>query len=485
MGSRDKPALLHTATRSRRLDTMDWMNRLLNGSDPLPPNSARSAESWDRFVALASSRDGHQRQAAVRALSESRHAPALPVLLLRLNDWVEAVRRDARVAVDNFLVDELLDAWTGALDGVAALSRGGRTDHGETLARIVAWLQHPQRLARLRATNVRVPRAVERLLLRARLDAPADGVDRLAAWHDGFRSADIVLAGDAADALRTAAAGLSKGPLNRPQVLGLAETALGSRFSRIRLAGWRVALELDPQRGLALAQDMCFDRNVTARALAIAALRDDPVVMTRLVERAIAGLGDVNTARRRAASLDALCSLDDAQGLATCQRLLHDPAPSVRMVALRRVVAGASGDALDAIVHPALADRAAKVRRIAAAQVHRGASPPAADVLVSLCVARPDALGCLLGVAARLPPWDRIGLLLELARHFVASAPQAERVCDELGQWHLDMSHCYVTPTPARSAAVRHAWSACRDLLPRTLQAQVTFHLRAFGVLPG
>ena len=463
---------------------MDWMNRLLNGKDPLAPDSRRSAPSWDGFVALARSPDGRQRQAAVRALSASRHAPALPVLLERLNDWVDAVRRDAREAVDNFLVDELLEAWITALDGVAALARGGRTDHAETLQHIIAWLQAPHRLARLRTAPVVVPRAVERLLFRGRISASADAADRLLAWHEGFRSTDIVLAGDAADALRSAAAALVDDAFDRSLLISLAESALASRFSRIRLAGWRTAHALDPQLGLQLARAMCFDRNANARALAVGIVRDDPDVLATLVAQAIDGLGPGSTVRERAAALEALCCLDDMQGLAASRQSMQDPAPAVRVVALRRVLAGASDDARDALVRQALADPSAKVRRVAVAQVHRGANPPAAAVLASLCRARPAALESLLSVATHLPPWDRFTLLLDLARHFAASALDPQRVFDELGRWSVDMQQCFLAPAPGRVEAVRQAWAACRELLPATLQSQVTFDLRAFDVLP-
>ena len=476
----------HTDPEHRQDTLMEWMNRLLRGEKPRPPTSARSLLAWDELVALARSRDGRQRQAAVRALSSSSHGPALPVLLERLNDWVDAVRRDARVAVDNFLRDELLDTWIDALPGVAALTRGARADHAETLARIVDWLVEPSRLARLRLAGTPVPRAVERLLSRALMRAQTAAPQRLAAWRDAFRSADIVLAGDAADALRAAAAADADHDVySRSLLTALARDALESRFSRIRLVGLRVALALAPADGLQMARTMCFDRNANARALAIAALRDDAATMTALVAQAIAGLDESLTARERATALETLCALNGARGLAACHDLLRDPVPAVRATALRRVLADAIAERRDALVAEALADLSSKVRRIAVAQVHRGASPPSLETLASLSRTRPAALASLLAVSVHLPPWDRFTLLLQWVPRFEPATPAADLVGTALVKWSADMRHCYVAPTAGQNDAARHAWAAGRDLLPRSLQELAAFHLRSFGVLAG
>lgn len=116
---------------------MDWIKRLLRGEPPVPPASARPPAAWDELVQQARSHDGRERQAAVRALAASGHAPALPVMLERLNDWVGAIRRDARVAIENFLREEFVDAWIASLDAVASLTRARRADHTALLARIV------------------------------------------------------------------------------------------------------------------------------------------------------------------------------------------------------------------------------------------------------------------------------------------------------------------------------------------------------------
>ena len=464
---------------------MNWIDHLLNGKPPEPPSSSRTAREWDELVVQARSRDGRARQAAVRALASSSHAPALPVLLERLNDWVEAVRREARVAVQNFLRDEFIDAWLGALDGVATLTRGGRADHAEMLGHVIAWLLEPTRFARLRAGSVRVPREVERLVLRAQLRMPLESPQRLQAWRAAFGSPDIVLAIDATDALRSALSTISADDeRNRAQLISLADSALESRFAGIRLAGLRVMLALGDANAQRAARKLCFDRSANTRALALAALRADDALISALQSQALAGLSPDRPARDRALSLEALCSLDSRAGLAQCHLLQDDPAASVRIVALRHVLAASGTDERDALVQATLDDPSSRVRRIAVAQVHRGANPPPARTLASLAQGRPESLGGVLGVASHLPPWERLALLLNLMLRFTSTPAASDLLRQGVSKWIEDMRHCFVDPTAGQKEAARQAWAASRDLLPRKLQDRAAFHLRTFGVLP-
>ena len=460
---------------------MNWIERLLNGEAPRPPDSPRTAQQWDELVLQARSRNGRERQAAVRALASSSHARALPVLLERLNDWVDAVRREARAAVENFLRDDFCDAWIGALDGVAALARGGRADHAATLERIVTWLLEAERFERLR--GVRVPRELARLLLRAQLRRSADSPQRLLAWHEALRSTDIVLAADAAQALRESLAACGNQPDLRTQVIALADSALESRFAGIRLTGLRVVLALDDEGVQRVARRMCFDRSSNVRTLAIATLREDDVLVGALRSQASTALASDRPARGRALALETLCALDRQDGLARCRALRDDAAAAVRGVALRHLFAAATADERDGLVPQVLGDPSARVRRIAVAQVHRGASPPCAQALASLALAMPTSLGGVLGVASRLSPWQRFNLLMDLLPRLPQTPGVAEVLRREIGKWIGDMRRCFLAPTSAQKDEARRAWAAGRDLLPHGLQDEAAYHLRSFGVL--
>lgn len=462
---------------------MDWIKRLLRGEPPVPPASARPPAAWDELVQQARSHDGRERQAAVRALAASGHAPALPVMLERLNDWVGAIRRDARVAIENFLREEFVDAWIASLDAVASLTRARRADHTALLARIVDWLLAPAQFARVDACRDQVPREIARLMLHARLREPLAAPTRQKAWHDAFAASDVLLAASAAQALADQVAMTHAGDeATRRLLASLTQAAMASRFAGIRVAGLRAALALPEGVAAERMLDLCFDTNATVRALAIDLLRDDPAAIRALQARALDALAPANPASTRATALDSLCTMADESGLRHCDALRHDHAPAVRATALRRLLARADAATRDALVLDALGDHSSRVRRVAVAQVQRGASAPSPDVLRAFATACPASLASLCHVATRLPPWERFGFLAA-AVGTSATAPTSPLLLRELGRWEDDMRRTYVAPTVAQRDAIRHAWAALRDALPRRLQDGLAFHLRCFGVL--
>jgi hypothetical protein len=463
---------------------MEWMKRLLQGEQPLPPTSARPEASWDELVAQARSPDGRLRQAAVRALAASSHAPALPVMLERLNDWVGAIRRDAREAIENFLRHEFLATWIASLDQVAALTRAQRADHTALLEHIVGWLLAPEQFALVDASRERVPREIARLMLRARMREPLASATRLQAWHEALDASDIVLAAHGVQAIGDLQAAMRDDDASGRQLLAsLVQVATRSRYASIRTAGLRAALALPDVVAPELLHRLCFDGNGNTRALAISAVRGDDATVRALVARALDELAATNPAKVRAAALDGLCSIDEGIGLARCRELHDDANPTVRATALRRLLSRADATSRDTLIQEALGDESSRVRRIAVAQVSRGANPPALDTLRALAVARPAALGGLCRVATGLSPWDRIAFLLATLLDAPESPARTDMFFAELQRWRVDMARSYVTPSGTQRDTIRHSWAYARDLLPRALQQGIAMHLRAFGVL--
>ncbi len=449
--------------RLQNLDTdMDWLKTLLEGNT--------RATRCDDLVRQTRSRNGFERQAAVRALASSRHAAALPALIERLNDWVDAVRHDARLAVQAFLRDEFTADWMASLEALAALMRRGRVDHTAMIECIGAFLLEPGRRAVLRSTTV--PREVDRLLLDLQL-RDAASLDRPRALREALVSHDIVLAGMAATAMLAPDA-------DQADLADLARLACGARFTSVRVAGLRAALALGGGFAAERARAMALDGNATARSLAIAALRDDHGARTELLDRARATLSGHGNTRRRIVALDALCTLDEALGLASCRSLQHDASAALRVAALRRLFARATPQARDALVLQALGDLSSKVRRLAVAQVRRGANPPSIDALDSLCATRPAAWASVLAVGERLSPWTRLALSLALLQTLARDTQAVDRLQRDIASFTC---HRGFPPYANETDAVRRAWAGGRDLLPIDLHRQASAFLRDAGVL--
>jgi hypothetical protein len=105
---------------------------------------------------------GYIRQPGLEWLDASGSDRALPYLLLRLNDWVEPVRRSAEAAVRRRLVPDRLAEWTACLVLIGALERRGRTDHSWLVAEVGSLLRQPAARATLKAQAQSSDRLVAR-----------------------------------------------------------------------------------------------------------------------------------------------------------------------------------------------------------------------------------------------------------------------------------------------------------------------------------
>lgn len=461
---------------------MEWMKRLIRGEGPVPPQSSRPAPSWDELVAQTRSPDGRQRQAAVRALASSGHAPALPAMLERVNDWVDPIRRDAHEAIGNFLRPEFTAAWIASLEAVEALSRGRRADHAPLLERIVGWLNEPAQFMALEAGGRSLPRELARLALRLRLRDPDASELQDRVWRKALQSSDAGQAMIAAEHLRQSAERFREDDLAARETLRhLVKVAMASRFAGVRNAGLRVALARPALTTPSDIRSRCFDASGNTRQLAIASLRADASALRELTARALSGTGADKPLRTRTRALGGLCSIDRQAGLARCADLRHDASPSLRGLALRHLFAHATAESRDGLVLDALVDVSPRVRRLAVAAVLRGAPAPAPAALQAMAATHPHALASLCSVASRLSPWERVDWSLTA----LAQAGESDRkvLFDGLQCWAVDMRNTYVTPSATQRERLRRSWAALRDLLPRELQHAAAFHLRAFGVL--
>lgn len=114
-------------------------------------------------------RNGYVRHEAVRLLADARDGSELPYLLIRQNDWVEPISRDARTAVQERLVDENLVHFVKNMPLVVHLSAFKRRDHSAVVQRVVELLVRPRHrellLSTLRSPNSKVRRWVARQTL--------------------------------------------------------------------------------------------------------------------------------------------------------------------------------------------------------------------------------------------------------------------------------------------------------------------------------
>ncbi len=132
-----------------------WLDELMRaGSSYRWPQtnvwSALKADGVHRLLSLGESstialgiatfhRSGYVRQEALRRLASANNGVELPFLLLRLNDWVNAVRHTADLLVRERLISKYADAF---VDNLALLRRLALTQRGRysEIMQGIAWL---------------------------------------------------------------------------------------------------------------------------------------------------------------------------------------------------------------------------------------------------------------------------------------------------------------------------------------------------------
>jgi hypothetical protein len=150
---------------------------------------------------------GHVREAAVRLLDEVETGAELRFLLIRLNDWVPAVRSAAQQAVQRRLKSGYAVAFARNIDLIERLLHWERADHTVLLRWIVEYLRGEEGAhaveAALGSAGVHQRRLLYTLLLSADRDCSDALVRRALADDDpvcrlrGIRVASRHLSGDA------------------------------------------------------------------------------------------------------------------------------------------------------------------------------------------------------------------------------------------------------------------------------------------------
>ena len=444
---------------------MNWLTRLIltSGKD-LPV-------SWDEWIIKASNGNGFIREAAIHALAQSGHGPALPALLGRLNDWVPEVRRAALAAIDAFLVEEHAATWAASLGQVVALARMGRADHSRILERIAGFVSQPSVMAQVKARYAQISREGRRHLHRLEFDT-AQGDARFEALHFALASTDIVIALMAASQIHTIC-----DPSRRLELAGL---ACVGQFAPVRAAGLREAMKLGGSIAAPLVEARCLDPNALVRSIALKSLAAGG---DAVLARARESFRSDPAAGRRAVAFDVICVLDPGCRESLATQACGDPAAVVRRAAFARLLALIQHADRDPLIHRMLADESTLVRELAVGKIRRGDSPPPLEWLSTQLARRPASLNSLLRVSAHLQPWTRLEFLLRTMAEAGPDEPSAGRLHAELQQWDQDMCRCFMNPGAVTADSVRRLWTASRDRVETRLRQRIAYQLQSFGVI--
>ena len=407
----------------------------------------KAPSGWLRmaYFGLASlHRNGRVREAAVQALAEERSGDEIPFLVLRLNDWVGAVRARAEDAVRDRLRPEYRQAWTRALPLVLGLDDRERHQAEFVVQGVLRLLTAtPDALREVLASS---DRAVRRAGHRVARDQ--GGGSALLAARLALDDPDVVVRLDAAAAVRA-------GDVADPDV----EAALlGDPAADVRRRVLLGLVERDAPRADAALREALLDGSAGIRADArfFLAQRTGEPVGADVYRDALSGQA---TACGLRAALGGLGETGDASDAVRAAPYLEDERASVRAAALGTVLSLAAEAYAPRLLDLAR-DPLPRVVRTLVRAVASGALP-VPDPQVTLDRWRHASSGVLAYEALRAlagrPFWTQLPYLLDA---YGAADARTSRLAEEgVARWLDRSNRVFTTPTAAERQALRRALS--------------------------
>lgn len=343
--------------------------------------------------------NGHVREAAVRELDASSGGE-LPYLLVRLNDWVEPVRRRAREAVRRRLTPEYAPRFVRDLWLVERLAECGRDDH-ESLVEAVHSLLVTRGRGALLAGLEAPDRWLRRTCYRLLLEPP------------GREAPEVVLRALADEDNIVRLRGVRWGAvlLEPQQLLELLPALLRDPFARVREDALRLLSERAPDRAESALWGALLDPNATVRDMARRILARNGQADFVDVYRGALG-------RETIPALHGLAETGRAEDAALVEPFLTASAPRVRRAAVAALGRLAPDASVPHLVR-ALEDGSAGVSRVARIALAPRAGSVGAEALWRLTTAggaehvRVNALLLL----AALAKWESIAWLVCAQAH--------------------------------------------------------------------
>lgn len=405
------------------------------------------------------------RQAAVTRLDrEITSGAEIPFLLLRLNDWVTAVRHAAEQAIERRITDSHRAAYLQNLALVARLRSRLRASESPALARIEALLR-ADTAALVRGTLASEGRVARRFGLSLALEA-LSGTD--ADTRDAVLER-VIESNDPAARLQ-ATCWLTKPTTSSGLQRQFLPRLLDDRFVAVRRValGWCAARE--PRSHLATLYTALLDQSCMIRSIAqfhlpnleqidLRSFYREAVCQRepRVLKAALGGLGETG----RASDAELVVPLVDA------------PEPKIRKAALGALAKLALETHIEIFVD-ALQAGSPGVSRQARIALDRHASIVGADRLAAIFTETPfpHVRRQTLSLINRLSKWQKLPLLIEI---FGDSEDSTRKTAENFLRswlWNFNRTH-HIQPTKPELARLLTAMDVHGSQLERRLQSEL------------
>ncbi len=427
-------------------------------------------ESPDERILLtlaATHHSGHVRERAVHLLAEWSDGSELAPLLLRINDWVEPIRKLALAAIRARLRPECAGQFIRCVPLVQRLESCGRNDHGAILSEIDEFLLASTSREALEEGVHSPQRATRRFCLRL--------AERLGGLEGAALVRRAICDPDPATRLWGARRALRDATADDFLQVGL--QAARDSVAAVRQEGLRALAEHQAEGTLDLLTAALFDRHRGVCDLARFYLRRDhpDLDLVELYLRCLTGTSICGTA----SAIRGLGDIGSARDADLVGPYLDAAEPSIRAAAIAAIGRLALETYLESVLI-ALESPSPRVSREATrALLPKIALVPPTRLTSLLSVWRPHfQRSNALRLVTRLDRWTQLPLLLPLAAD--PDFRVSQQALREISRWVQRGNRSYIAPTQPAARATREALALSRSALPKKLTEEIESDLRAW-----
>lgn len=399
---------------------------------------------------------GYVRESAVRYLDARSEGRELAFLLVRLNDWVAPVAQRAREAVERRILPDYARPWLTWLPLLLRLGRGTRRKPGDLAERVLGILRAPEQRAVVLEEVATGSRPTRRLALRllSEVESPSD--ERVFVFATALRDPDTTL--------RIQAVAYAQSHLSEAELESNVPRMLADRYSPVRRAALNAVAERLSASANRWLVKCLLDRAASVREVGRYHLerRGELTDFAAHYRRELAAASTTASLAAAAAGLGETGNRADA---ATLTPLLAHEIASVRRAAAR-ALGSLDLDGEAARLLSVLDDSSPGVARVARDALHRRTAVLDTKAVRHLIANAVHLHGRLGGVAlaAALPKWESIPLLLEAAASSEDElrAEATQRIAD----WLEQQNRSFAAPSDAQLEAFHAALHTHSTVLP-------------------
>jgi hypothetical protein len=419
----------------------------------------------DELIKLSDHRFGFEREKVVVLLGDTGHSDAVPVVLLRCNDWVKQVRIAAKQALLKLAIAKNASTFIGQLPVLYHLRNCGRENHDKLIEAIECYLTSDANkqllVAGIANTDIKISKWSFLLVLKSRVLKTKELLE-IGLTHNNV-------------AIRLKCSGLI-GELNAESRKQALSVAINDKFMPVR----RVALKGLIVKGVTddFIKLFLFDKHSSIREIAINQLQH--LDLSSIYYREL----ESHSAFMVACSIWGLVTLNQQKYLADIVKQLTNLHPSVRKQALITITKLNGFDA-EKIVFKHFNDESPKVAKEASRLAAKLNIILSAKELLTLYKSNHyyNSLTACSSILKRMNKWEHLIFILTLLdEKHGAESEESKQIEIEIHHWSDDFNRVHNQPTEKQIELISKLYLRNCDFLNKYLNKVFMFTLKSFGV---